>query len=85
MIGPAGFMRAPNTHEGRPKERGPLEPWETITLGDIWSSTVKQHILKVTEAPHSKHHPVVCLNLETKRHNTVDTRRFLRDYRKVIA
>lgn len=85
MIGPAGFMRAPNTYEGRPRERGPLKDWETIRLGDVWSSVAKDRTLRIEEPPHNNSDIVICTNLASKRRVKIQVPLLIRDYRLIMS
>lgn len=84
MIGPAGFMQAPNTHamRGLRDNETPKQPWETIALDQVWASANTKGFATVEELPDSAH-GVVGLRHTNGRltHKRVD--RFLKHYEQV--
>lgn len=80
MIGPAGFMRAPNTHEGRPPERGPIQPWETIRLTQVWVNKQSGSHVTIEAEPHSIRGEVVFKNMKSRRKGGMLASGFLKRY-----
>lgn len=84
MIGPAGFMQAPNTHamRGLRDNETPKKPWERIALNQVWASANTKGFATVEELP-AHAHDVVGLRHTNGRltHKRVD--RFLKQYEQI--
>lgn len=82
MIGPAGFMQAPNTHEKRGVSQEDLPAsWQTIALGQVFKKARQTY--EVVQLPERAADDVV-IKSTTGRARTVSPDALLKSYKLVL-
>lgn len=78
MFGPAGFMRAPNTHEGRPAQKN--YPRDALTLTSVWENNRSKSLVEIEVEPSATNDTIQFRNLDTRRKGTVSAAQFIKRY-----